>query len=322
MTTDRGMSRRQMLAAGVSGAMAAGLSKANGAEGAAKGGGRWPAPFRFCLNTGTILGHKLKVDQEIELAAKAGYEAVELWINRIEDFVNGGGSLKELKKRIADLGLTVEGAIGFARWIVDDDAQRAKGMEQVKREMAMVAEIGCKRVAAPPSGANSQPGLDLRKAAERYRALLELGDQTGVTPQLELWGASKNLSRLSEGAFVAIESGHPKACLLPDVFHIYRSGSDFSSLRLLSNRMIQVFHLNDYPADLPREKARDSDRIFPGDGVAPLSEILRDLADNGGGQVLSLELFNPTYSQQDALTVAKTGLDKMKAVVKKTFAKG
>src|SRR5687768_17952582 len=30
------------------------------------------------------------------------------------------------------------------------------------------------------------PGLDLKRAAERYRAILELGTQTGVVPQLEM----------------------------------------------------------------------------------------------------------------------------------------
>jgi sugar phosphate isomerase/epimerase len=319
MMSDRTMSRRQALAAGLSGVVAAGLSQANGAEGAAKAGGRAPAPFRFCLNTGTIRGKKLPFDQEVEVAAKAGYEAIEPWIDNIASFVKGGGSLKDLKKKIADLGLTVEDGIGFPSWIVDDDARRAQGLEQMKRDMATLAEIGGKRIAAPPAGANNTPGLDLKKAAERYRAVLDLGDQMGVVPQLEMWGASKNLSRLSEGAFVAIESGHPKACLLADVFHIYRSGADFNGLRLMSNRMIQVFHMNDYPADPPREKARDSDRVFPGDGVAPLSQIVRDLADNGGGQVLSLELFNPTYWQKDALEVARTGLEKMKAAVAKAL---
>jgi len=317
MISERRVSRRQMLAAGVSGAVVAGLSQANGAESAAKVGGRAAAPFRFCLNTGTIRGKKMPFDQEVEIAAKAGYDAIEPWIDGINTFVKGGGALKDLKKRISDAGLTVEGAIGFPNWVVDDDARRAQGVEQMKRDMATVAEIGAKRIAAPPAGANNAPGLDLKKAAERFRVILDLGDQMGVVPVLELWGASKNLSRLSEGAYVAIESGHPKASVLPDVFHIYKSGSDFSGLKLMSNRMIQVFHMNDYPANPPREKARDSDRVFPGDGVAPLSQILRDLADNGGGTVLSLELFNPTYMQKDALEIAKTGLEKMKAAVAK-----
>jgi len=317
MTSNRSMTRRQMLAAGMLGVAVAGPDRANGAESAAKGGARAAAPFRFCLNTGTIRGYKLGLEKEIEIAAKAGYDAIEPWMDNVNNFVKGGGSLADLKKRIADAGLTVENAIGFPNWVVDDDARRAQGVEQMKRDMATVAELGGKRIAAPPAGANSAPGLDLKKAAERYRAILDLGDQSGVTPVLELWGSSKNLSRLSEGAFVALESGHPKASLLADVFHIYKSGSDFSGLRLLSNRMLQVFHMNDYPADPPREKARDSDRVFPGDGVAPLGQILRDLADNGGGQVLSLELFNPNYWKGDVLQVAKEGLEKTKGAAEK-----
>ncbi len=36
----------------------------------------------------------------------------------------------------------------------------------------------------------------------------------------------------------------------------------------------------------------------------------------GGPKILSLELFNRSYWEQDTLKVAKTGLKKMKAVVK------
>ncbi len=313
------MSRRKFVAAAASGVVTAGLSRLAGGQEGVESGGFSPAPFRYCLNTGTIRGHKLTIEQEIEIAAKAGYDAIEPWIDRINDFRRRGGSLKDLKTRIGDLGLTVESSMAFPRWVVDDDTQRAQGLEQMKRDMAMVAEIGGKRIAAPPAGVASDARLDLMKAAERYRALLEIGDQTGVTPAVEIWGPSRNLSRLGEAAFVAIESGHPKACLLLDVYHIYKGGSDFHGLKLLSSRMLPVFHMNDYPADPPRETIRDADRVYPGDGIAPLSQILRDLHDNGGGTVLSLELFNPTYWRQDALAVAKTGLEKMKAAVTKAL---
>jgi hypothetical protein len=47
-----------------------------------------------------------------------------------------------------------------------------------------------------------------------------------------------------------------------------------------------------------------------------MKEILTDLKNMGGEKVLSLELFNRTYWEQDPLEVAKTGLAKMKAAVK------
>ena len=272
-------------------------------------------PFRYCLNTATIRGHKLGVVKEIEVAAQAGYEGIELWMDALGEYVKNGGSLPDLKKRISDSGLTVEGAIGFPEWIVDDEARRAKGMERAKAEMGMVAQIGGLRFAAPPAGATDLPKLELMKAAERYRALLEVGEQLGVVPELEVWGFSKNLGHLSECVAVAMETGHRNACVLPDVFHLYKGGSDLHGIRLLGPAAIQVFHLNDYPADPPREKVDDSYRMYPGDGVAPLPELLQTLRRTGGQKVLSLELFNRTYWSQDPLSVAKTGLAKMKAVV-------
>ncbi len=279
-------------------------------------------PFRYCLNTSTIRGQKLSLKEEIDVTAKAGYSAIEPWVHKINDHVSSGGSLRDIRKQLNDLGVTVESAIDFPRWVVDDDAERAKGVEQVKRAMDVLAQIGGKRVAAPPAGANREPGLDLMKAAERYRVLLELGDQMGVVPQVETWGSSKNLSRLGEAMFVVIESGHPKACFLPDVYHTYKGGSDFHGYKKISARTIQVLHLNDYPADPPRETIGDRDRVMPGDGIAPLSQILRDLYTNGSRAVLSLELFNPTYWKQDPLEVAKLGLAKMKTAANKALNLG
>jgi sugar phosphate isomerase/epimerase len=151
--------------------------------------------------------------------------------------------------------------------------------------------------------------------ADRYRALLEVGSEAGVVPQLEVWGFARNLSRLAESTFVVIAAGHPEACLLPDVYHLYKGGSGFEGLRQLSPHAVQVFHLNDYP-DIPREQIGDKDRVRPGEGVAPLGEILGILRDNGCAPALSIELFNEGYwKRYDAATLARKGLESMRAAV-------
>jgi 2-keto-myo-inositol isomerase len=277
-------------------------------------------PFGFCLNTSTIRGYDLSIVEEIDVAAKAGYRAIEPWVPKIDAYVDKGGSLKDLNKRLRDSGLTVESAIGFAQWIVDEDDRRAKGMEVAKRDMDRLAQIGGKRVAASAAGAQDKGGIDLIKAGERYRALCELGDQFGVVPQVEVWGFSRTLTKLSQAVMVAVESGHPKACVLADIYHLYKGGSDFDGLRLLSADAMHVLHMNDYPADPPREKIGDGHRVYPGDGVAPLDEILRMVRDTGFRGWLSLELFNEGYwKQHDALTVAQTGLRKMQEAVQKAL---
>jgi 2-keto-myo-inositol isomerase len=141
--------RRQFLAAGG----AAALACAPGPRLVAASDGS--AEFRYCLNLATLQGYKLDLVQLVEIAAKAGYQAIEPWLSLINTYVNGGGSLPDLRKRIADRGLTVESAIAFPQWMVDDPAKRASGLEQARREMDIVARIGGKRIAAPPAGANS-----------------------------------------------------------------------------------------------------------------------------------------------------------------------
>jgi sugar phosphate isomerase/epimerase len=277
-------------------------------------------PFGYCLNMSTIRGQKLSLSEQVEVAAKAGYQAIEPWIREIQEFADKGGKLTDVKKQIADAGMTVESAIGFANWIVDDDEKRAKGLETARRDMDLVRQIGGKRIAAPPAGATRQGDLNLFRVAERYRALLELGKEMGVTPQVELWGFSQSMKRLGELVFVATESGHPDACMLPDVYHIYKGGSDFEGLRMINGAAIQVFHMNDYPNDPPRDTIGDAHRVYPGDGVAPLSKILRDVHSGGFRGMLSLELFNRDYWKQDPLDVARTGLEKMRSAVKKAFA--
>jgi len=273
-----------------------------------------PAPLRYCLNTGTIRGQKLSLPEQVAVTAQAGYSGIEPWLGDVQQYVEKGGSLADLRKRIADLGLTVESAIGFPAWCVDDDAMRAQGLEQMKRDMDLVRQLGGRRIAAPPAGANATAGLDLRAIGQRYRQALELGREMGVVPQLEIWGSSKTLSRVSEAVFVAVEAAHPDACLLLDAYHIYKGGSDFGGLRLLCGAAMHVFHINDYPADPPRAEVTDAHRVYPGDGVAPLREMLRSLRATGFRGALSLELFNREYWKQDALTVARTGLEKIKAV--------
>jgi sugar phosphate isomerase/epimerase len=261
------------------------------------------------------MGQKVPIAQAVDLAAKAGYQAIEPWIRELEQHTEQGGSLRDLRKRIADAGLTVESAIGFAPWCVDDDAQRTKGFEQARRDMDLVAQIGGKRIAAPPAGVSGPNAPDLFRVAERYRKLLEIGRNIGVVPQVENWGMSKTIGRLGQAVLVAVESGHPDACLLPDVYHIFRGGSDFGGLALLRGSAIHVFHTNDYPADPPRDKLSDAHRVYPGDGVAPLTEILRTLRSIGFDGYLSLELFNRDYWSRDPFQAAKTGLEKMQRAV-------
>ncbi len=108
------ITRRQWLA-GTAALAAAGTSRA---------AHETKKPFGFMLNTATIMGQKLPLIQQVEVAARAGYDAIEPWMGDLDRHVKAGHSLKDVAKRCKDLGLRVESAIGFAPWIVNDESAR------------------------------------------------------------------------------------------------------------------------------------------------------------------------------------------------------
>ncbi|MDR6943118.1 sugar phosphate isomerase/epimerase family protein [Mucilaginibacter pocheonensis] len=270
--------------------------------------------FVYSLNMSTIRGHNLGFVKELEVAAKAGYTSVEIWIDTLQAYLKTGGSVTEAKKIITDLGITIENAIGFAQWIVDDEATRKQGVAQLRAEMETLGLIGCKRIAAPPAGATKSALIDLDVIAERYNTILQIGSETGVIPQLEMWGGSVNLKHISQVLYVAAQCGHPQARLLLDVFHIYKGQSAVESLQFVGKPLLDIFHVNDYLSDISPDKISEPDRVYVGDGVAPLKRILQLVKNPEKPLIISCEVFNKSYYQQDALVVAKTALQKMKAV--------
>src|SRR4249919_3611676 len=109
------LSRRQVMGGAVAalGAAMASSSSSAGEAQAPRPARARPAnePFGYCLNTSTIRGNNLDMSGVVNAADKAGFQAIEPWIRDIDDYVAKGGTLKDLGKRIADAGLTVEDAI-------------------------------------------------------------------------------------------------------------------------------------------------------------------------------------------------------------------
>ena len=145
-------------------------------------------------------------------------------------------------------------------------------------------------MAAPAAGAQDRTDVDLMKAAQRYRALCELGEKFGVVPQVEVWGFSKTLNRLGETMLVAMESGHPKACVLADVYHLHKGGSGFTGLNLASGFafchggvfVLQVPYLLFYP-DRDRNDVPDADPevLLTGFGTVPMRTRRPSAAHHG-----------------------------------------
>lgn len=86
----------------------------------------------------------------------------------------------------------------------------------------------------------------------------------------------------------------------------------FELLGELNGAQIGLFHVNDYPDTADIRQISDAQRLYPGDGVAPIRQIFDTLKQIGYTGMYSLELFHKEYEEAGAEHVAQTGLAKMK----------
>ena len=267
----------------------------------------WP----LCLNTSTI--RPASLPEKIAIAAEAGYTAVELWSDDLTQLEKQGRPLSEVKQRLRDAGLKVPSVIALFDWMQSAGAGKESAFGEARRRMEQAASLGAPHIVASP--VPDAPHIDLGRAAARYRELLELGSEVGVTPAMEFLGFFKNVYQLEQAVAIAQQAGHPEACIVLDPFHLYRGGSGFGGIKLLKDVKISICHFNDAPATPSQFEQTDAHRVYPGDGILPLAQMLRDLASIGYSGFLSIELFNESYWQQDLRRVAGAAREKTQSII-------
>jgi 2-keto-myo-inositol isomerase len=265
-------------------------------------------PFKTALNASTLFPFKLDVEQQVRIAAGAGFDGIELWVRDILAYQEMGGTIPGLKACIASSGIKVANVIAFFPWADADEHVRQQGLAQAEREMRMLVDLGSPAVAAPPSGNVAE--VTLEAMAGHFARLAALARPLGIEPYLEFWGMTRPLSRLSDAMFIAMQSGAAGVKILLDQWHMAVGGSSLNSLQYLNGANIGIVHVDDYPADSSAESFNQ--RVFPGEGIAPNAEFARLLYQAGYRGYLSLELFIENYGAESAPQVARRGLEAIK----------
>ncbi len=265
------------------------------------------ATFGYSLNASTIRG--TPVMRQVELAAAAGFGALELWFADTDAFVHSGGSLTDIRTALDDSGLAVPSLIYFSDWF-DCPAEVWDSRKQAASvRMEQTAALGAKHMICSPPASHAET----LTGALRYRELLALGKSHGVTPAFEFLGFVKQFCTI-ESALEVLELAHGGTTVL-DPFHIFRGGGALESISKLRADQVAVSHFNDSVSQPPRELQHDSHRVMPGDGGFDLRRYCRLLSEIGYEGWLSLELFREDLWARDPAEVAREGLQKMREVV-------
>ena len=277
------------------------------------------SPWPLCLDTATI--RPASLEEKVDIAARAGFDAIEPWEGELRGYEADGGSLSDLRRRIEDAGLFVPSVIGLWNAIPPTREEWDASLPASRDRMRMASAIGARQIQVIPQPDRPWSEFDLGWASARYRELLEIGiADYQLVPAMVFVEFLPGCARLGQAAAIALDADHPQARIIPDAFHMHIGGSGFSGLRKIQGDFIAIFQFNDAPATPARGELKDEHRVFPGDGILPLEQCLRDLRDIGFERCLSLELYNPTYWKRDLLGVAREGREKTLRVIESALA--
>lgn len=269
------------------------------------------SPWPVCLDTATI--RPASLEEKVRIASEAGYDAIEPWDLELEEYEENGGNLQELGKEIKDRGLFVPSVIGLWNALPPTQEQWEESLTDTRRRMRMAADIGSKHVQTIPNSVGEN--YDVKWVSERYRDLINIGQEDyGIQPAI-VFVKFFPLKTLGQATAVALDANHPDAKIIPDTFHMYISEGGFEGLKFLNGDIIAIFQFADAPSSTEPDKLEDQHRVYPGDGILPLEQTLKDLKNTGFKGCVSLELYNPDYWEKDLMNVAKTGLEKTLQVI-------
>lgn len=265
--------------------------------------------MKLCLNTSTIKPQPML--EKIRLAAEAGFDGIELWINDVYTFIGEGGEVGDIEKALSDYGLMVPSVIAMRKWGDEEGREHELVLDEAKRRFALGARLGAPYIVATPPIERADTG----HLPERYRQLLEIGRETGIKPTFEYISFFKSVNTLAEAWRMVQAADDADATLIVDAFHNWNSGSTLDDLRAIPVERISHYHIDDAHPGKAAGTQTDPDRVMIGEGPADLRGEMAVLKEKGYAGAVSLELFNAELWAKDPREVLKVGIERMRELV-------
>ncbi len=234
--------------------------------------------------------------------AKAGIRAVEPQLVKVREFAQKE-SPAAAKRLLDDLGLKAVSSSNQLGLPEPGDA-RMRSLEDLRWKVELAQTIGCDRLVAPSTGTGPYTEDDYKRGVDNLREAAEIAKPFGVSLMLEFTRTSRFAGSLPTAIKLVREANHPNVRLMMDTYHFWGGISKFEDLELLRDGELHHLHFEDVPADPPREIQGQPNRVYPGEGIAPLRRIVELLKRKQYSGAASLEMFNPAIQGMDPYQVA------------------
>jgi len=263
--------------------------------------------WRIGLNSVTV--KQSSVDEAVETAGRTGFDGFGFWVKDLRRYGESGGSLVRLKARLAALALDPCELLAVRKWQDCPLSEFGPAEEEAQRVFDLASSIGCQLVTSPASASpHSIDGLP-----DALSKICDIATSYDITIAFEFI-AGRPIGDLESAIRVVRAARKENVGILLDVFHLHKSGSSAEDVLQLDPAEVAMVHMNDV-REKPREMLRDKDRLYPGDGVADITSLVRALREIGYGGYFSIEIFNDQYWSMDPDAVAREALEKTRAAL-------
>jgi 2-keto-myo-inositol isomerase len=256
-----------------------------------------------CISQATTMSTPFEAD--LPAFARAGFTAVELWLTKLETFLEGY-SIAEALSILDGEGLRPAAASGQGGLLLSTGEEARAHRELFRRRLEYLEALGVPLLIL---AADAAPGARLEDYPRAAAALVEVADEaagSGVRIAIEFRKGSGFCAGLETASALVAEAGSAKVGVCLDLFHYVTGPSKFEDLGLLSAGSLAWVQVSDV-SGTPREVAGDADRILPGEGDFRIGPVLDHLATLGYGGPVSLEVLNPGLWSIPADYVADLG---------------
>jgi len=261
---------------------------------------RTPGRIAVCMHEAS--SERFDFRTAMEGYAKAGIRAVEPSLTKVREFAQKE-SPAAARRLLDDLGLKAVSSSNQLGLPEPGDA-RARSLEDLKWKCELAQAIGCDRIVAPSAGTGQYSEDDYKRGTDNLREAADIAKPFGVSIMLEFARTSRFAASLPTALRLVREANHPNVRVMMDTYHFWAGISKFEDLDLLRDGELHHLHFEDVPADPPREILGQPNRVFPGEGIAPLARIVDVLKRKGYAGAASLEMFNPAIQAMDPYQLA------------------
>lgn len=252
-------------------------------------------------------------DRDLEDFAGAGCTHVEVWLTKLETYLESH-SLNDVRYWLEKTRLLLPVASFQGGLIVSQGEARREAWNLFARRLDLCRELNIGTIVV---ACDIPPPLN-QQTIERVQVSLtqvaQEAGQCGLRAALEFQADSAFGNNLQTAAALVADVASPHLGLCLDAFHWHVGPSKTEDLAYLTAENLFHVQLCDL-ADTPRELARDSHRILPGDGDIPLLPLIDRLRQIDYRGCVSIELLNPQLWQIPALQLADTSLTALRRLL-------